>query len=77
MLIRGCHQQADAKHGKLVVSACNADIETSPWTSADVLTVMIDGRANINLGPRRLAKALRLEIVPHVDSRRIGTAGTA
>ena len=69
-------EQAEAKHGKLVVSACNADIETRSRTGVDVFTAMIDSGANLNLGPSRLAKALRLEIVPHVDARRIGTADT-
>ena len=70
-------EKAEAQYGKLVVSACNADIETRSRTEGDVFTAMIDGGANLNLGPRRLAKALRLEIVPHVDARRIGTADSA
>ena len=63
--------------GKFVVSACNVDIESRPWTWEDVFKAMIDGGANLNLGPSHLAKALGLEIVPHVDGRRIGTADTA
>ena len=69
-------EKTDTQQGKLIVSVCNADIESRSWTSADVFKAMIDGGANINLGPRRLAKALGLVIVPHVDGRRIGTADT-
>jgi hypothetical protein len=67
-------EQAEVRHGKLVVSACNADIESRKCARDDIFDAMIDGGANINLGPRRLVKALGLEIVPHVDARRIGTA---
>jgi len=69
-------EEAEVKFGKLVVSACHADIESRPRTQGDVFKAMIDGGANLNLGPDCLAKALHLEIVPHVVARRIGTADT-
>ena len=34
----------------------------------------MDLSANVNLGPVRLSKALRLAIVPHVHGRKIVTA---
>ena len=37
---------------------------------------MIDSGANVNLGPPRLVTDLGLQLVPHTDSRRIGTAHT-
>ena len=38
---------------------------------------MIDSGANVNLGPKWLTKALGLVMVPHTDSRKIGTAKVA
>lgn len=38
---------------------------------------MVDSGANVNLGPKSLARALGLVMVPHADSRRIGTAKSA
>ena len=62
---------------KLVISAYNMDIRERPRSQGDVFSAMVYLGANVNLGPVRLAKALGLVIVPHVDGRKIGTADTA
>ena len=59
---------------RFVISACNINIRERARTLEDVYKAMVDLGANVNLGPVRLAKALGLQIVPHKDGRKIGTA---
>ena len=59
---------------RLIISACNMDIQTRPTQAEEWYKAMVDMGANVNLGPVRLAKALGLPIIPHIDGRRIGTA---
>jgi hypothetical protein len=59
---------------KLVISAVSLDIRERHRVLTDQFKAMVDQGANVNLGPVRLAKALGLEIVPHTDGRKIGTA---
>ena len=62
------------KDERLVISAVNLDIRERPRVLTDQFKAMVDQGANVNLGPVRLAKALGLEIVPHMDGRKIETA---
>ena len=62
------------KDERLVISAVNLDIRERPRVLTDQFKAMVDQGANVNLGPVRLAKALGLEIVPHMDERKIETA---
>ena len=59
---------------RLVISACNMDIQSRPTNREEWYKAMVDMGANVNVGPVRLAKALSLPIIPHIDGRRIGTA---
>ena len=64
---------------RLVISAsymellCNGAVIT-PGDRMNTLKAMIDSGANINLAPSSLAKMLGLQITPHTDGRKIGTA---
>ena len=42
--------------------------------SPNMMMAMIDSGANVNLGPPSLATDLGLQLCPHIDTRRIGTA---
>ena len=59
---------------RLIISAANLNIRERHRLLADIFKAMVDQGANVNLGPVRLAKALGLDIVPHTDGRKIGTA---
>ena len=43
-------EQAEVRHGKLVVSACNADIESRECARDDIFDAMIDGGCNYEFG---------------------------
>ena len=49
-------------------------IKSSGEDKENKYLAMIDSGANVNIGPKWLAKALGLMVVPHKDSRKIGTA---
>lgn len=58
-----------------VVTAGMMDrIKDNRVNNKDNYLAMIDSGANVNLGPKWLANALGLIIVPHKDARKIGTA---
>ena len=59
---------------RFIISASNMDIQTRPRSWEDMYRAMVDSGANVNLGPKRLAKALGCTIIPHTDGRKIGTA---
>ena len=67
----------NAQDEQLVISACNRDIQARPTRAHQWFKAMCDMGANVNVGPVRLAKALGLPIIPHIDGRRIGTADSA
>jgi len=52
-------------------------IKASVMINDEKFLVMIDSGANVNLGPKWLVSALGLVLVPHSDSRKIGTAKEA
>ena len=68
------HHKSCDQGERFLISACNMDIRGRPRSQEDVYKAMVDQGANVNLGPVRLAKALGLQIVPHTDGRKIGTA---
>ena len=79
------HHEKDASSVDLVAMSCDRSNEemhqTFQWNDVNVCFVvgeaMIDSGANVNLGPKWLVSALGLLLVPHTDSRKIGTAKSA
>ena len=45
---------------RLVISACNMDIQSRPTNREEWYKAMVDMGANVNVGPVRLAKTLSL-----------------
>ena len=62
---------------RFVISAATMSTIQCSSSEQQSLQAMIDSGANVNLGPVWIAEALGLQIVPHTDTRQIGTANSA